>query len=157
MIIAVGTENGVVYPHFGKAPEYTAYAIEDGKIVSKETISSPGHGVCGMPAFMQEHRVEVVIAGGIGQGAIENLIVRGIEVVAGASGNADQVVQAYLRGSLATSPQTCGCGGHGHDHAHEGRHDHCHEHGHADGGCCGDHGHEHGHVLGHENEEGKTM
>ena len=57
----------------------------------------------------------------------------GITVVAGAEGDADAAVEAYLRGELVSSGANCDH--HGHGEGHE-----CGHHGDEDeGGCCGHH------------------
>ena len=76
-------------------------------------------------SILAEQKVDVLICGGIGGGAQAALEEAGVELCAGAAGDADQAVMAYLRGELVSSGANC-------DHHH-------HEEGHS----CG--GHEEGH------------
>jgi predicted Fe-Mo cluster-binding NifX family protein len=64
-----------------------------------------------MPGFVGQLGVSAVLVGGIGAGAVNGLGARGIEVVAGASGNAGDALKAFAAGTLAKGEP--GCGGHG--------------------------------------------
>jgi predicted Fe-Mo cluster-binding NifX family protein len=56
--------------------------------------------------------VEVIIAGGMGGGAVEIFNERNIEVIVGASGDARAAAEAYLKGELKSTGSVC------HKHAH---------------------------------------
>ena len=124
MRIAVTYENGQVFQHFGHTEEFKIYEIEDGKVISTEIIGSNGIGHSALAALLDERKIDVLICGGIGGGAQAALAERGIELCAGADGNADQAVEAYLRGELVNTGANCNHHGEGHS---------CHDHG------CGEH------------------
>ena len=124
MRIAVTYENGQVFQHFGHTEEFKIYEIEDGKVIRTEIIGSNGGGHSALAALLDERKIDVLICGGIGGGAQAALAERGIELCAGADGNADQAVEAYLRGELVNTGANCNHHGEGHS---------CHEHG------CGEH------------------
>ena len=124
MRIAVNYENGQVFQHFGHTEEFKIYEIEDGKVISTEIIGSNGIGHSALAALLDERKIDVLICGGIGGGAQAALAERGIELCAGADGNADQAVEAYLRGELVNTGANCNHHGEGHS---------CHDHG------CGEH------------------
>ena len=124
MRIAVTYENGQVFQHFGHTEEFKIYEIEDGKVISTEIIGSNGSGHSALAALLDELKIDVLICGGIGGGAQTALAERGIELCAGAEGNADQAVEAYLRGELVNTGANCNHHGEGHS---------CHDHG------CGEH------------------
>ena len=124
MRIAVTYENGQVFQHFGHTEEFKIYEIEDGKVISTEIIGSNGSGHSALAALLDERKIDVLICGGIGGGAQTALAERGIELCAGADGNADQAVEAYLRGELVNTGANCNHHGEGHN---------CHDHG------CGEH------------------
>ncbi len=50
--------------------------------------------------MLVEEKVELVITGGIGQGAYDALIKEGLKVIRGAKGTIEDVLQQYLRGEL---------------------------------------------------------
>ncbi len=131
MKIAVTYENGNVFQHFGKTEQFKIYEIEDGKVVSSQVIGSNGAGHGALAGVLADQAVEVLICGGLGGGAQAALSEAGIEVCAGAQGDTDQAVEAYLKGELVSSGVNC-------DHHHEDGHS-CgnHEDGHSCGGNCG--------------------
>ena len=129
MRIAVTYENGQVFQHFGHTEEFKIYEVEDGKVTGTEIIGSNGSGHSALAALLDERKIDVLICGGIGGGAQAALAERGIELCAGAEGDADQAVEAYLSGELVNTGANCNHHGEGHS---------CHEHG------CGEHDCGHG-------------
>ena len=131
MRIAVTHDNGEVFQHFGHSEEFKVYEVEDGAVQSSEVIGSNGSGHGALAALLEDKGIDVLICGGIGGGAQNALEEAGIELCAGASGNADEAVAAYLRGELVNTGANC-------DHHHDEDHD-CGDHDCASGGCgsCG--------------------
>ena len=127
MKIAVTYDNGNIFQHFGRTENFKVYEIEDNKVVSSEVVGSNGIGHGALAGLLAEHDIQVLICGGLGGGALNALNNAGIEVCAGASGDADEAVEAYLRGELVDTGANC-------DHHHEEGEDH---------ECCGGH-HEEG-------------
>ncbi len=68
MRIAVCSENGEVFQHFGHTPEFLVCEVADGKIVSSETVSSDGIGHGALAGLLGENMVDLLICGGIGGG-----------------------------------------------------------------------------------------
>lgn len=133
MKIAVTYDNGNVFQHFGKTEFFKVYDVEDNKVVSSEVIDSNGTGHGALAGLLADRNVDVLICGGIGGGAQAALAEAGVELCAGAEGNTDQVVEAYLKGELVSTGANC-------DH-HHGEDHSCGDH--EDGHSCGDHGEEH--------------
>lgn len=113
---------GEVSGHFGHTPCFVIAEISSGKVTASRAVASPGHGEgCSMPGFVHGLGASAVIVGGIGGGAVSGLAARGIEVIAGASGNAGQALQAYAAGALTSGEPGChdhGAHGHGCGHRH---------------------------------------
>lgn len=130
MKIAVTYENGEVFQHFGHTSQFKVYEVEDGKIRSSEIVDTDGQGHGALAGFLLEGGIDTLICGGIGGGARNALADAGIQLYPGASGNADNQVDAFLKGNLSYDPDTT-CSHHSHE---EGQH--CGNHG------CGS-GHEH--------------
>lgn len=107
MKIAVAIENGAVCPHFGHAPIFRIYQVEEKKIVSHEDHPNPGHAPGVLPRWLSEMKADIIIAGGMGPRAEELFRAAGVEPVIGASGNADQAASDYLEGKLSTGPSAC--------------------------------------------------
>lgn len=146
MKIAVTYDNGEVFQHFGRTEFFKVYDVEDKKVVSSEVIGSDGKGHGALAGLLAGEGIDVLICGGIGGGAQTALSEAGIELVAGAQGNTDEVVETYLRGELISTGSNC------HHHDHEEGHS-CGEHGcggHGEGHSCGGCGH-------HNTLEGKNV
>lgn len=131
MKIAVTYDNGNVFQHFGRTEQFKVYEVEDNKVVSSEVIGSGGTGHGALAGLLAGQDVDVLICGGIGGGAQAALAEAGVELCAGAEGNTDEAVEAYLRGELVSTGANC-------DHHHEEGHD-CggHDEVHSCGGGCG--------------------
>jgi len=109
--------------HFGHCEMYGIFTVsEENKIVKFDTLDSTQGCGCksGIAGDLADAGVTMMLAGGIGSGAINVLNHYGIEVIRGCSGNAKQVVEDYLSGKIMDSGESC--------HAHEdGHHHHHHE------------------------------
>ena len=130
MKIAVTYDNGNVFQHFGRTEQFKVYEVEDGKVVSSEVMGTNGVGHEALAYLLADNKIDALICGGMGQGAQDALADAGIEVCAGAEGDTDAAVEAYLRGELVNTGVNC-------DHHHEG-HDHHHDHEESGCGGCGD-------------------
>ena len=135
MKIAVTYENGQVFQHFGHTENFKVYEAENGKVLSSRILSAAGSGHGALAGLLKEHGVDVLICGGIGEGAKNALREAGVQLVAGAHGDADAQVAAYLSGELRHDPAVS-CSHHDHGSGHT-----CADHG------CGSHTHTCG---GHE-------
>lgn len=129
MKIAVTYEDGNVFQHFGRTENFKVYEVEDGKVVSAEVMGSDGVGHEALAWLLKDSGIDALICGGMGQGAQDALAEAGIEVCAGASGDADAVVEAFLRGELVNTGVNCD------HHDHEHGHEHGHDHDHGEEGC----------------------
>ena len=131
MRIAVTYDNGNIFQHFGKTENFKVYEVENNQVISSEVISSNGSGHGALAGLLDGQNVDVLICGGIGGGAQAALTEAGIEFCSGAQGDADQAVEAYLKGELVSSGVNC-------DHHHgEGHSCGSHEEGHSCGDSCG--------------------
>ena len=121
MKIAVAAMGSTVSGHFGHCENFNIYEAEDGRVVSSESVPNPGHRPGFLPNFLADRGVQVIIAGGMGGGAVDIFNERGVEVIVGATGDAAAAVEAYLKGELKSPGSIC----HQHEHAHEcgGHHD----------------------------------
>lgn len=117
--IAVTTDTDhTVFQHFGKCPSFTVYNIEDGKLSSQKVLDAGETGHEALADLLAQEKVEVLICGGIGAGAMEALMQNGIMVVPGQQGDIDVVTQAFLDGTLMMSNMpNCDHHGHGEEHS----------------------------------------
>ena len=133
MRIAVTYENGHIFQHFGRTEQFKVYDVQEGRIIASEIVGSNGIGHGALAGLLADKAIEVLICGGLGGGALNALTNAGITVVAGAEGDADQAVESYLRGELASSGANC-------DHHHHGEGHECGHHGEGQEGGCGEDG-----------------
>lgn len=118
MKIVVASEQNKVAQHFGHCIEFVLYETEQKKIIKKEIIANPGHKPGFLPVFLSDKGVQVIITGGIGQGAIDIFGAEDICVISGATGDADLAVRSYMEGILQSNCIIC------HEHQYEDECDH---------------------------------
>jgi Mrp family chromosome partitioning ATPase/predicted Fe-Mo cluster-binding NifX family protein len=124
--IAVATgEDEKVFQHFGQCKKFTIYEMVGDTLSKKYVIDIKGSGHSELSNILVEAKVNILICGGIGSGALDMLLKAGVIVIPGQDGDLDVVVEAYLDGSLlASNVSTCN-----HDEHSEGHH--CGEDGHS--------------------------
>jgi predicted Fe-Mo cluster-binding NifX family protein len=104
------TKNNQIDDHFGHCEFYKVFTIsENQEIVKEETIESVQGCGCksNIAGVLAEMGVSVMLAGGIGGGAINVLNNSGIEVIRGCSGNSAEVVKSYISGLITDSGESC--------------------------------------------------
>ena len=123
MKIAVTYDHGMIFQHFGKTEAFKYYTTDEwGDIVAAEVKSNDGQGHGALAGILKENGVDVIICGGIGEGAQNALAANGIEIYAGNAGNADAAVIAFLSGKM--EQKAVRCDHHDHDEGHScGTHD----------------------------------
>ncbi|MDD4006073.1 MAG: NifB/NifX family molybdenum-iron cluster-binding protein [Bacilli bacterium] len=112
--IAIASENENVTEHFGHCLNFNIYESDNVKIIKHTSIPNPGHRPGFLPVFLADLGVNVIISGGMGGGAIDLFNEKGIEVIVGASGKAEDAATAYLAGDLKSTGSVC------HQHMHHG-------------------------------------
>ncbi len=116
MKIAVPVENGRLNSHFGGTRHFCLFGVDETThtIMRSETHEAPEHKPGLFPVWLNEQGAGVIIAGGIGQRALEIFAHYGIKVVAGEPNcSAESLVALYLAGTLIAAPEGCS---HHHDH-----------------------------------------
>ncbi len=111
------TSDNHIDNHFGHCEFYNVFTISDeNKIVDTQILKSPQGCGCksDIAPVLASKGVTVMLAGGIGTGAINVLGNSGIKVVRGCSGNVAEVVSQYVAGSIIDSGLSC----QSHDHDH---------------------------------------
>lgn len=119
MIIAVPYENGSVFSHFGKTQEFKLYFVENNCVIKTEMLDTLGEGHGALVRLLQSKNVDLLICGGLGQGARNALEQNNIKVYPGVNMSTDEAVDMYLKGTLKFS-ETATCNHHdgGHDCNH---------------------------------------
>ena len=109
MKIAIPLESGRLCMHFGHCEQFALVETdEQDNIVDKTLVTPPPHEPGVLPAWLSEQGADVIIAGGMGQRAQELFGKNDITVVVGApSETPEEVVGAYLAGTLDTGENVC--------------------------------------------------
>ncbi len=116
------TRSNQIDDHFGHCEFYSVYTVSEGKeITDIQTIKSEQGCGCksNIAGVLAGNGVSIMLAGGIGAGAINVLNNSGIQVVRGCSGNAIDAVKLYVTGTITDSGESCGQHQH---HSAEGGH-----------------------------------
>jgi predicted Fe-Mo cluster-binding NifX family protein len=125
MKVAVITDDGkTISQHFGRAPYYMVLTIENGQILERQLRDKLGHvhfvnqldeeaGQPDQPHGMgqAEHNkhlqmaeaiadCEALLCGGMGRGAYQSMVTRGIKPVVTTLGEIDEAALAYARGEI---------------------------------------------------------
>lgn len=109
MKIGIPSNGKLVNQHFGMSENFVIVTVEDNKIVNAEEISTSefAHQHQGLANLLAQHGVSVVIAGGIGRGAIDGLENNNLQVIKGASGEYLEVVKEFINGTLENKDVVC--------------------------------------------------
>jgi len=104
------TKENQIDGHFGHCESYNVFTISDkNEITEIKKVYSPQGCGCksDISSVLASDGVSVMLAGGIGSGAINVLNYSGIQVIRGCSGDATEVVNLYLAGSVKDSGNSC--------------------------------------------------
>lgn len=125
MKIAVASTGAMTTEHFGHCENFNIFDAENGVITGHESIPNPGHKPGFLPNYLGDLGVNVVISGGMGQGAT----IFSMRVASRSSpaqlASAEDCAKRYLAGELVSTGSVCHkhehadeCGGHHHGHGH---------------------------------------
>jgi len=89
--IAIPLENGILCSHFGHCQQFAILDTDSNLITNESFITPPPHEPGLLPGWLAEKGVTDVIAGGMGQRAIELFNRQNINVFVGASLRALQI------------------------------------------------------------------
>ncbi|MDX9811460.1 MAG: NifB/NifX family molybdenum-iron cluster-binding protein [Bacteroidales bacterium] len=82
--IAIPLENGILCSHFGHCQQFAILDADNNTITSESLVTPPPHEPGLLPAWLAEKGVTDVIAGGMGQRAINLFNQQNINVFVGA-------------------------------------------------------------------------
>ena len=111
-------ETGVLDAHFGHCKFFVITNTEDNNIVSEEKLVPPPHEPGLLPRWLAEKGITDIIAGGMGQHAINLFNQGGVNAFVGAPKlSAAELVQGFLQEKLSFTANYCD---HGPDHECDG-------------------------------------
>ena len=115
MKIAIPVENDILFEHFGKAKQFKIYTMNDLDPLTGETVAPKELGHEAVAQFLKAQGVDVILCGNVGEEARSAVQDAHMLIFSGASGSADEVVNAFLEGNLDYQTEAncseSGCGG----------------------------------------------
>lgn len=107
MRIAVASEGLDVAPLFRSTVSFMCYTVKRGIITECQNMPNPKLPIDELVELFEELEIDVVIVGRIEYEFANRLCRAGIEVVAGACGNAADVARGYLTKTLTGVEEVC--------------------------------------------------
>lgn len=99
---------GILDGHFGHCKFFAIFLVKDNEIVSEEKLVPPPHEPGLLPRWLAEKGATDIIAGGMGQKAIQLFNQQGVNAFVGApQAPAKDLVRQYLDGKLSLSANYC--------------------------------------------------
>ena len=118
MRIAIPFYMGKIFQHFGRAPQFKIYEVENRQVLMEMVVEVEKHGHEAVAELLRSMDVRVVICGNIGDGSMNALRDAGILFYGGVIGDADEAITALIEGGLKYDPDIrcaehddCSCGG----------------------------------------------
>lgn len=121
MKVAVASINGMISSHFGQSETFEIYEVNQNELSFIESKKAPEHTHGSLPNFLVSSDIELLICGNLGVRAIQILNANGVDVLSGAEGYVDDVINQFAKGTLVSKNLTCN------EHNHEHNHDHDHD------------------------------
>ncbi|MEI6577457.1 MAG: NifB/NifX family molybdenum-iron cluster-binding protein [Bacteroidota bacterium] len=116
-------KNNEIDDHFGHCEYYRLLNVTENNEVH-ELLTLKSEQGCGcksnIAGVLASYGVSTMLAGGIGAGAINVLNNSGIKVIRGCSGDAFEVANQFIAGTISDSGESCAA--HDHHHQHGGGH-----------------------------------
>jgi len=110
MKIALPSNQNRVDEHFGHCEYFTVFTVNDNKqIVAEDKVNSAAGCGCksNIVNTLSDMGVDLMLAGNMGQGAVNVLESFGIKVLRGCTGDVKAVAEDFLAGNLSDSGIGC--------------------------------------------------
>ncbi|QTA93548.1 Dinitrogenase iron-molybdenum cofactor domain-containing protein [Desulfonema magnum] len=108
MKFAVPLANGKLTAHFGHCQEFALIDVEENDIKNKEIVIPPPHEPGVLPKWLHDQGADVIIAGGMGQRAVQLFDQAGIKVIIGAPvEEPETLIKHFLNNTLTTGDNLC--------------------------------------------------
>ena len=105
MKIAIPIFGNRISPRFDFSPEMWVVEVERGQVVGQEKLSTANLNLPQRLKKVTSNRVDKLICGGIDPSSRDQLGSQGIEIVQDVMGNADTVIDLFMKGRLR--PDIC--------------------------------------------------
>jgi predicted Fe-Mo cluster-binding NifX family protein len=107
--------DSTVCAHFGSTPEFLIVDTDASTcraIINKN--QHHGHGMCAPIASLEGERIDAIVVGGIGMGALNKLAAAGLQVYMAEHATVAETIAAFTAGSLRPVQPGQACAHHGH-------------------------------------------
>jgi len=109
LVIATEENNNghqIVAEHFGRSSKFYVYELDADKNIIREEIyfnplAGEHSGSCQLPGYLKQFNVEAVIAGGMGQKAVNNFHLSGIDVITAPGLSCKDALNLFIEGKLS--------------------------------------------------------
>ncbi len=107
-------QDGSLYEHTGGTENFKIYEVDSEKhIVSSDIVPTNGEQHALIAAFLRDHDVNILLCDDIGSRLFNLLKIADIKCYSTLNGNCDEIVKAFLDGSLNLNEaptHECSCG-----------------------------------------------
>ncbi|MCK3684919.1 NifB/NifX family molybdenum-iron cluster-binding protein [Maribellus sp. YY47] len=101
-------QNHILDGHFGHCQYFSLLTLDDQQIVEEETVTPPPHEPGLLPKWLAQQGVTDVLAGGMGQKAIEIFKYNDVNVFVGAPKlPARELTKGFLDGTISFTTNYC--------------------------------------------------
>jgi predicted Fe-Mo cluster-binding NifX family protein len=101
-------ENGDLDGHFGHCKYFELITVEENKIIASEKLTPPPHEPGILPRWLASKGATDILAGGMGQKAIQIFNYNNVNVFVGAPKlNTEDLVNGFLDGTIAFNANYC--------------------------------------------------
>jgi len=108
MKFAIPMAEGKLTAHFGHCKEFAIIDVQNDEIKEKSVLVPPPHEPGVLPKWLHDLGANVIIAGGMGQRAIDLFNEKGINVFVGAPAlTPEELVKGFLNETLSFSANYC--------------------------------------------------
>lgn len=107
-IIAIPTSNGILDGHFGHCTHFTLIEVVDNQMINETVVAAPPHQPGLLPPWLAQQGATDVIAGGMGQQAINIFNQHKVNVFVGAPQlSPKELVSGFLNNELSFKANYC--------------------------------------------------
>jgi predicted Fe-Mo cluster-binding NifX family protein len=107
MNIAIPIHGSRVMPRFGCTREIIVVVVEGDRIAARKRVLMTPEMFVSLPELLASEQISVMICGGIHPRFQEAILRQNVQLVWGVVGEWQDVLQAYLNGTLQTNPSFC--------------------------------------------------
>lgn len=110
MKIAIPVAEGNLFSHFGHSRNFALIDVDQAekKVLGRQDVAAPPHEPGLLPGWLAQRGVQMIIAGGMGERAVELCRQNDIEVIVGApAASIENLVETYLSGRLQSGDNRC--------------------------------------------------